>query len=222
MVVIAAYDNIQVLQNLLVSMNSTDNLDEDVLIVCTDSSQNEMVDFVRTLPNNPNYSFNIKIDFTPYKGYDSGAYIYAYTNYISDYYIFLQDSIEIRSPEWFNCFKSYRRDNVITGWVLFDIGWDSHEQTQWVELKCKGMIYKSPVGIFGPMFQIKRDTLKILDEKYNLSECIPTSKVIEQQGMERLWPYMCLNSGIEINSIDGYYLNWDEKRYLTKHFLRRP
>jgi hypothetical protein len=169
MVVIAAYDNTLILENLLISINNTNNLDEDVLVICTDNSQTEMMEFLQTLPNNPNYNFNIKVDSTPYKGYDSGAYIFAYNNYISDYYIFLQDSIEMRSPEWFNSFKSYRKDNAITGWVLFDMGWDSNEQIQWVESKCKGMVHRSPVGIFGPMFQINIDTLKILDEKYNLN-----------------------------------------------------
>ena len=43
MIVIAAYNNIQILEKLLLSLNNTINLDEEVLIVCTDPKENKMI-----------------------------------------------------------------------------------------------------------------------------------------------------------------------------------
>jgi hypothetical protein len=220
MIVIATYNNPKLLTDLLDSMVETVNMDEKILVVCTDPKQTEMIEFLKELPSK--YSFDISTDVTSYAGYDTGAYIYAYKKYKEeDYYIFLQDSITIKSPEWLNAFKNYRKLNVLTAWVLFPMCWDFMEQTQWVESKFKQIIFKPTAGIFGPMFQVARNTLKKIDKEYNLDNFIPSRKVIEQQGMERCWSYLAAHCGIEVNSIDGYFLDWDNKQYIKKHFQKR-
>jgi hypothetical protein len=200
-------------------MLDTINMDEKILIVCTDPKQTEMLNFLKDLPTK--YSFNITTDVTPYAGYDTGAYIYAYKKYKEEYFIFLQDSITIKSPEWLNAFKSYRKLNVITAWVLFPMCWDNMEQCHWVENKIKRLIFRPATGVFGPMFQVARNTLKKIDKEYNLDNFIPTNKIVEQQGMERCWAYMAANCSVEVNSIDGFFLDWTNKKYINKHFQKR-
>jgi hypothetical protein len=229
MIVIATYNDIKILSRLLDSMNTTNNLDEDVLIVCTNDTQHEMIKYIYTLPSNPNYNYRIKVDVTPYKGYDSGAYIYAYKKYVDDYYIFLQDSIEIYSPEWFNAFKARRSKNKITAWMLMpNPMWLVNQQLEWVITKCGECAKNLKQGIIGPIFQVDRKSLMIMDEKYNLDNCIPTNKLVEQQGMERHWACMAENSGIEMDSIEqGWIENWDQstqsfhKVYIKKYIYDR-
>jgi hypothetical protein len=219
MIVIATYNNPKLLTDLLDSMKGTIDMDEKILVVCTDPNQTEMLEFLKELPTM--YEFDITTDVTPYAGYDTGAYIYVSQKYKEEYFVFLQDSITIKSPEWLNAFKAYRRPNVMTGWVLFPMMWDYTEQIEWVESKFKPLFFKPVVGIFGPMFQIERNTLKKIDKKYDLTKFIPTRKVIEQQGMERCWSYLAAHCGIEVTSIDGFFLDWDNKKYINKHFQRR-
>lgn len=219
MIVIATYNKPKILTDLLDSMKNTIDMDEKILVVCTDPNQTEMLEFLKELPSM--YEFDITTDVTPYAGYDTGAYIYVSKKYKEDYFIFLQDSITIKSPEWLNAFKSYRRPNVLTGWVLFPMMWDNIEQVQWVESKFKPLFFKPVVGIFGPMFQIERNTLKKIDKKYDLSKFIPTRKIVEQQGMERCWSYLAAHCGMEVTSIDGFFLDWDNKKYINKHFQKR-
>jgi hypothetical protein len=223
MIVIATYNDISYLNNLLDGLNTTENLDENVLIVCTDDRQSEMVDYINTLPQNNNYNFNILVDVTPYQGYDSGAYIYAFKNYIDDYYIFLQDSITIKSSEWLNLFKEVREENTINPILEFSLSWDNHEQLMWVENKM-GLYFNKPnVGIFGPIFQASRKSLNKIDGLYNLNNFIPSHKIIGQQGMERGWAYLAVNSGIMINSIDGPYYGEStfQSRCFNKIYLKR-
>ena len=220
MIVIATYNDPQLLTNLLDSMVGTYDLDEDILIVCTDPKQKEMLKFLETI--NEKYPFNILIDVTPYAGYDTGAYIYTYKKYRNEeYFIFLQDSISIKSPEWFQAFKHKRRNNVLTAWVVFPMCWDYMEQMQWVESKFRDLKFRPDTGIFGPMFQVSKSTLRKIDKEFNLDNFIPTRKVIEQQGMERCWSYLAAHCGMEVDSIDGYFLNWDNKKYINKHFQKR-
>ena len=219
MIVIATYNNPKLLTDLLDSMIDTIDMDEKVLIVCTDPKQTEMLEFLKDLPSK--YSFDITTDVTPYAGYDTGAYIYAYKKYKEEYFIFLQDSITMKSPEWLNAFKEHRRLNVMTAWVLFPMCWDNNEQIQWVEDKFTRLLFKPPTGIFGPMFQVARNTLKKIDKEYDLERFIPSRKIIEQQGMERCWAYLASHCNVEVNSIDGFFLDWTNKKYINKHFQKR-
>lgn len=223
MIVIATYNDISYLNNLLDGLNTTENLNENVLVVCTDSQQREMVDYVNTLPNNNNYNFNILVDVTPYRGYDSGAYIYAFKNYIDDYYIFLQDSITIKSPEWLNYFKEKRDENTVNPILVFSLSWDNSEQVAWVQDKLGAHFNVPNVGIFGPIFQISRKSLIKMDMLYDLNRFIPGHKIIGQQGMERGWAYLAINSGIMIDTIDGAYYGESSfnSRCFNKIYLKR-
>ena len=223
MIVIATYNDISYLTNLLDSLNTSENLNENVLVVCTDPNQMEMIKFINKLPHNSNYNFNILVDCTPYAGYDSGAYIYAYKNYVDDYYIFLQDSITVKSPEWLNYFKEKRDENAINPLLQFSMCWDNMEQRMWVESKFNNQIKNPNMGIFGPIFQASRKSLNKMNELHDLTKFIPSHKITSQQGMERGWAYLAVNSGIAINNIDGIYYGESsfESRCFNKIYLYR-
>ena len=52
MIVIATYNNPKLLTDLLDSMVETVNMDEKILVVCTDPKQTEMIEFLKELPSN--------------------------------------------------------------------------------------------------------------------------------------------------------------------------
>lgn len=223
MIVIATYNDVSYLTNLLDSLNTTKNLNENVLVVCTDPNQLDMIRFINKLPHNSNYNFNILVNSTPYAGYDSGAYIYAYKNYVDDYYIFLQDSITVKSPEWLNYFKEKRDENTINPLLQFSMCWDNMEQRMWVEGKFNNQIKNPNIGIFGPIFQASRKSLIKMDKLHNLTKFIPNHKITSQQGMERGWAYLAANSDVAINSIDGNYYGESsfDSRCFNKFYLYR-
>lgn len=103
MIVIASHDRIDFLKNLLTQLHSIDLNGHTILVVDTNSTDKYFLENIDGLTK----SFpNVLFDRKDYDCWDSGAYIHAYNNYISDRYIFLQDSIEITNPnviiEWDN------------------------------------------------------------------------------------------------------------------------
>jgi hypothetical protein len=223
MIVIATYNDIGLLDNLLDSLNTTENLNENVLVVCTDPNKLHMIKHIYSLSSSKKYNFKILADFTPYQGYDSGAYIYAYRNYVDDYYVFLQDSVTIKSPEWFNYFKEKRQEYTINPILHFSMCWDNMEQRMWVEHKFDNHFNSPSVGVFGPIFQASRKSLAKMDELHNLTKFIPSHKITSQQGMERGWAYLAANSEISIDSIDGAYYGEHSfnSRCFNKIYLKR-
>jgi len=223
MIVIAAYNKIDYTVDLLNSINGTVNLNERVLIVCTCPLKLEFIDSVKQLVENSNYTFNIDYTVTPYSGYDSGAYIWAYQNYYDDYYIFLQDSIRVNHLDWFTRFKSFRHNMTINTWCFFIIN-DEDTHTKFFLEKING--HKSlngSIGIFGPIFQISRTALNLIDQKFNLTKFIPSTKV-EATAMERGWAYIADAIGLQVNHIDGHYSRNEsdyQHKLLTKYFKDR-
>lgn len=221
MIVIACYDNIEIIDTMLSSLVNTNNLDEDVLIICTDYEQISMVEHLKTLNNNKH--FNIITDVTPYKGYDTGAFIWAYKNYKSDYYVFLQESLIVNKNNWLDIFKSYRESDTLNTWCAFSMSWDNEEQKNNILSKIPDNKYDligQPFGVFGNMFQISYESMKKIDDKYNLENFIPNEKVLGSCGMERGWSYLAVNCDLKINNIDGFY-SPIESEYSDKLFLKK-
>lgn len=218
MIVVACYNNPEVIDNFMSSLNDSELIDEQILLVCTDSSQTQMIKHLSQLKND-----NLLIDVTPYKGYDTGAFIWAYKNYKSDYYIFLQESLIVNKKNWYSIFKSHRKKNVLSSWCTFDLFWDNQQQKDVILSKIENNQFNlegKPVGVFGNMFQIDYESLKKIDDRYNLNRFIPNDKVLGSCAMERGWSYLAKNCGIEINNIDGYYSN-RECDYTNKLFLKK-
>jgi hypothetical protein len=205
MIVIASYNSLIYVKSLLNSIR-TSVIDEDILIVCTCPKQTYFIEDIDKHLAETKYPFKIQYTITPYSGYDSGAYIWAYQNYKDDYYIFLHDSIIANHSNWFEKFKSFRHENTLNAWCYFNIHPIAQMYSDFYLPKMKEypILDNTHPGIFGPMFQISRKALNQIDKKYNLNQFIPTHKD-EACAMERGWTYLAVGSGIDVNIIDGHY-----------------
>lgn len=222
MIVIAAYDNASVIEKLLLSMNKTNNLDEIVLVVSTDPSKTKFIKYLKTI-DKTNFNFKLDIDFSPVRGFESGAFIHAYKNHIDDYYIFLQDSLIVINNDWLNVFKSYRKMGTINAWAWFENNlFDSDIQRNWI-FNTMGIndISCPPICIFGNIFQANRNDLIKIDEKFNLGKFIVDDKHIGSCGMERAWAYLAQNSGIQVNYIFDHFTKVHEKLITNKTLFNK-
>ncbi len=205
MIVIAAYNSLTYVQSLLNSLR-TSVIDEDILVVCTCPKQTYFIKAIEEHITEIKYPFKVKYTVTPYSGYDSGAYIWAYQNYKDDYYIFLHDSVVANHSQWLERFKSFRHENTLNAWCYFNIFpiMPMYSEFFLPKMKEYPILDNTYPGVFGPMFQISRKALNCIDEKYDLSQFIPTHKD-EACAMERGWTHLAVGSGININVIDGHY-----------------
>jgi hypothetical protein len=224
MIVVAAYNSLTYVKSLLNSIRIS-TIDEDILIVCTCPKQTYFIESIDKHLIETTYPFKVQYTVTPYSGYDSGAYVWAYQNYKDDYYIFLHDSIVANNSQWFERFKSFRNENTLNIWCYFDMFPIASIYSEFFLPKMKEYpnLDNTAPGIFGPMFQISRKALCRIDEKYNLNQFIPTHKD-EACAMERGWTYLAIGSGINVNIIDGHY-GIDPQHYrnmsLTKFLINR-
>jgi hypothetical protein len=181
-----------------------------------------MINYLNNLDGYKKY-FDISFDITPYKGFDTGAFIWAYRKWDDEYYIFLQESLEVNDLNWFKTFKSFREKNTLNSWCVFDLVWDNNVQREGILSKISDnnlTLEGLPIGVFGNMFQISKNDLSLIDKKYNLDNFIPNDKIYGSCAMERGWAYLSKNCGININSIDGKY-SPNEHDYKNKLFQKR-
>lgn len=222
MIVVAAYDSLDYVRDFLDSISNS-NIDESVLIVCTCPKQISFIQSLEAFLLEANYPFKLSHTVTPYSGYDSGAYIWAYNMHIDDYYVFLHDSVVANHPMWLERFKAFRREDILNTWCYFDIV-DESPHTDFFLPKIGGHpSLNGYPGVFGPMFQISRKALIQIDSKYTLNNFIPTNKT-EACAMERGWTYLAVASGLGINNIDGHYsrnVHDYQNKSLTKYLRNR-
>jgi GT2 family glycosyltransferase len=101
MIVIATHNGKEHLKKLLSNLESF-KLDKEISIIDTMSSNKESLDFLDEISTKNIYNLNINIYKTEYRGFDTGAYIYAINNLIAERFYFLQDSIIIKDRELFD------------------------------------------------------------------------------------------------------------------------
>jgi hypothetical protein len=164
---------------------------------------------------------------TPYKGYDTGAYLWAYWNVAARNYLFMQDSCCPREPDFVEQFaRAMPAEYGAVGWSSFDINvWDSDAQriaTEWMY----GDRPKWPAkGIFGPIFYTNRKSLMRL----HIDGLLPMPPVHkqQQQAMERAWPILFHRAGMRVNFLveedmpRGYAMARGEYPALNKTFRLR-
>lgn len=145
----------------------------------------------------PRHAFQLA---TPYKGYDTGAYLWTYHMLEARNYLFLQDSCVPIVPDVVEPFRSRMpRDQMgAVAWVRFPGRlWDSAEQRTAMQF-----IFDAPepaFGVFGPIFYTSRKALNVLAEK-GLLPPYPISKLMAQ-GMERGWAMAFEKAGMPVNYI---------------------
>ncbi len=165
----------------------------------------------------------LSVDQTPYKGYDTGAYLHAFRKLAADSYIFLQDSACPKEPGWTETFTSRLTYGVgCVPWLTFPLQWDEEGQLEFIRQQ-----YRTdrvpPLGVFGPMFAASRESLLKLDQM-KLLDAIPSTKV-EQQAMERGWPLAFFLGGFGIRPIHTMFserkLRAGEYGVLSKRLPKR-
>ena len=164
---------------------------------------------------------------TPYKGYDTGAYLWAYWMVNAESYLFLQDSVSPREADYFEQFAAKMPGKLgAVGWSSFDLTvWDSGQQCEAVQFMYGASDRWPKKGIFGPIFYTTRDSLKALDDS-SLLPAYPVHK-LGQQAMERAWPILFHRAGMNVNFlVDENLPNGDRMargQYpaLTKVFRQR-
>lgn len=180
MIVIATNNGITHLPRLLQSIDVHGTGEHKVCIVDTGSTNPEFIQYIDSLDTSK-YIIHKQIG-----GYDTGAYIYAYREFNESEYLFMHDSMEVLSDTWMDDFTAYNTD--VCYYSGFRMCFDGNEQVEWL---CNKNIYNAGclLGVFGPIFYVKRIVLDAISTRFNLDSIIPTSKV-EQQHMERGWAMM--------------------------------
>jgi hypothetical protein len=210
MIVIATNNGIKFLPNLLSDLEKF-NITEEISIIDTQSSDSEFIDYLESLKSFN--KLNINIYQTPYKGFDTGAYIYAIQNLKSDRFIFLQDSIRIKNIDFFNLIdEKLKTSNVVTILTFEGDRWDNPTQ-QIFSLKHFGTT-SFEKGIFGPMFSMS------YSDSQKLNNLIYPIDKNQQMAMERCWSVIFKKQNFTIDCIEGIYndfkINNDEYEYFTK------
>lgn len=213
MIVIATNNGHEYLKNLLNSMEHMDLCGEDLLIVDTMSDNQYHLDFLSNVKQLYPH-LNINVVKTPYRKFDTGAYVYAYKNFHSENYVFLHDSITIKDNSFIKVVIELLKNYDVISFSCFDFaGYGDDEWRQFFNKNTGKEKYE--IGIFGPMFSCKKSVLdKIELEKLEL----PNTKN-QQACFEGIWPVI-----FEQNSIEVFCMNKDgifQSKYLDKRIVHR-
>lgn len=220
MIVIATHNGGEYLPRLLESLHLHGTGGHPTVIVDTGSTDEEFIRYLETVEGTA--SFPVTVTRTPYRGYDTGAYIWAFKNFKAPSYMCMHDSLRIKCEGWLAPFEDRAKPGIgIVAWQQFGPRYDNDKQIAFVE-KHLGSHEMSNGGIFGPIFYITQDVVDIFDERGYLA-AIPTDKN-EQMGMERGWSAACHGAGLECISVHPYNrqaMYQDEFPDMQKFFPRR-
>jgi glycosyltransferase involved in cell wall biosynthesis len=225
LVVIATHNGKDHVKKLLDSfIRISPNMPADILIVDTGSTDESHLAYLKELEAGGNHygglPGKVMVEYIP-GGYCTGAYIHAYKNHPSRFYMFMHDSLEVKEADWLDKFIDPLRDteNGCVAFLTFGLSYDNLEQRLYVN-----SIFgdnHGPCGIFGPIFSTSFKMLHAFDEKGWLSN--PPNNKNEQCGMERGWgvgfgilatPIRAINQGYstDVMEADGYAVL---KKYLV-------
>jgi hypothetical protein len=211
MIVISTNNGINYLPNLLRTLEKINENNIPISIIDTGSTDIEFISYLEELKSLNKY----KILQTPYKGYDTGAYIFAYENIDAPYYIFLHDSVEIKHKDFLDNINNNLKDNTIIVFFKFDNKRDFIEILS--NFYLKEDINDFPIGVFGPMFACSKQTMDLM---YNSKLFFIPKDKGEQMAMERGWGIIAYKLKLNMLFFDDYsiLLN-DNCYYFKKHFL---
>lgn len=213
MIVIATNNGNDHLPNLLKSLEETNKLNIPISIIDTGSTDKSFINYLKNLP--PQYKV-----YKSSGGYDSGAYIYAYKNIESDFYIFIQDSITILSNEFFNKVLDNIKDSKLFAFHVFE-SWEGAYTCEHILPLYFGKldIESFKWGVFGPMFACSKN---VMEKIYNSNLWFIPKNKEEQMAMERGWGIIACKLNIPLVYLDHYRILLQNKSpYIKKHFLNR-
>jgi hypothetical protein len=218
MIVVASHNRIDLLDNMLKILSSINLNNNQVLIINTNSDNEEYKTFFEECKlNYPQYIF----ETLNYTCWDSGAYIHAYNNYPSNKYIFLQDSLDIKNPKLIPMWENFLDVYEVVPWINFGYFYENEDQRLWSE---EGLIIENNPhdSIFGPIFGVRKETLDKLSKEWLK---YPTNKN-EGCGMERRWSLMfhLINASkhyIEYTNFQKNQTVYNSRLNIDKYFFYR-
>ena len=218
MIVIATNNGKNYILNILSDLERI-GIKEEISIIDTQSSDNSFL-FIKEIIDEKKFNLNISLYQTPYKGFDTGAYIYAINNFITDRFYFLQDSIRIKNKNFFlEIDKKIKTGTVIPIITFQENFYANHQQINFCINNFETSNYKK--GIFGPMFSILYDDVKKIDKKLLV---YPYDKNT-QMAMERGWSIIFDKYNFNIEPLEGEKndekINNDSYYYFSKIFPYR-
>jgi hypothetical protein len=219
MIVVASHDKVDLLDNFLKNLSNIDINGHEVLIINTNSTNEEYIKFFQKSKNQyPQYIFET-LDYTCW---DSGAYIHAYKNHSSNKYIFLQDSLTITNPKLIPMWDNFLDVYEIVPWINFGYGYDNDGSREWSEDDLPHFNNKPSDSIFGPIFGVTKKTMDKLPKEWLK---FPTNK-IQGCGMERRWSLMfhLINVSkhyLEYTNFQNDHTIYTSKSNINKHFFYR-
>jgi hypothetical protein len=212
MIVIATNNGFVHLKELLDSFCNIDMYDEKILIVDTISTDENHINFLNLTPA-LYANLDITITKTPYRGFDTGAYIHAYENYESELYIFLHDSIIIKNSNFVKDIKNYLEENDVVSFFCFNFVRCGDDEWKKFMKSCTGSEYYDR-AIFGPMFACKKEVLSNINTK-ELE--IPDNKN-KQTAYEAIWMHLFKSINKKVFCLNEY---GEESQYINKKILIR-
>jgi hypothetical protein len=205
-IVIATHEGQEYIGQLLESWNTYGTNGHDIAVVETGGSSQVYLDHLNDI-SLTRWNFNLSISRTPYKGYDTGAYLWAYENFQDEEsFLFMHDSLVVKRPKVMYDFleiSSYSNADCVAWLVFRQNDYENQEQVDHVkQFVDDPTIYPDPgFGIFGPIFYTERRALASLDPRF-FQYAIPKDKN-QQEANERGWPAAFRQAGVKIGSLDG-------------------
>lgn len=223
MIVFAVHNRTDFIEDILNKLNHFNKI--DVLIIDTNSENNNVIDFYKNLDLN-NFNFKIHFDRVETDCYDSGAYIYSFKKYESETFYFFQDSIEFINYDIFNDIDNLLNSYDVVGVSSFPLIFDNKEQIEWITSNIPNDYFrklpnKQLFGIFGPMFSIKKITLEKIPNEWLI---YPTIKN-QAAAMERKWSIMFNILDLKITYLEDDHMiflsDQHKNNYIKKTMLAR-
>jgi hypothetical protein len=219
MIVIATHNGKNNIEKLLTNLEELE-IDDDVCIVDTGSSDKEHLEFLDEIKDINKFNLKLQIYHTQYRGFDSGAYIYAINNLVSDRYYFLHDSMIIKTIDYFKEIDKKLKPGIVVCLITFQSNFFANgEQTSFCISNFGTSVYNK--GIFGPIFSILYEDAQKIDKSLLV---YPYDKMT-QMAMERGWSIIFEKYNLKIESLEGEKdddkLYNDKYLYFTKFFPYR-
>lgn len=230
MIVVATHNSRANIDRLLWSMRTHGTDNEAVLLVV--SGDPEYREYIDSVCQGNHGLRSLEWIEEPTNGFEAGAWIQAYRSRFDNTYLFLQDSIEVTAPGWY---EQFVRAGIVAcdqGFKEFCIPWVTFapymlgvtaDVAQRI-MTVYGLYSEPGFGIFGSMFYTNRPALERIEKAGYMN--YPAQDKIDSEAYERWWALFFHRLGIPMFPIhaNGYQLiheRGDGLFGMRKHFHSR-
>lgn len=197
MLVIGTHNGGDHLKRCVASIDTYGTAGHQVLIVDTssdDPSHLKILDEIKQ--THPDFL----VETSKYGQYELGSIRHAYFEHKPERFLFIHDSVELKSKDWWLPFEFKLREYNVVPWITFNpVNFDTQDQVNFIQSTYGLTLDPSYVGIFGSMFCTSLDVMKRLEDRGWLGFACPT-KIISM-AMERAWPLAFRAVGASVGAV---------------------